>query len=325
MKVSRLALSGIASLPDLDYEFISFTTGKPHNLILVSGPPASGKTRLCEVMLAVLEAAGGYQGMVRAADWYADSARGARAELEVWLDEGLVQESGTAESVGQGARAVAYFGLDGVRTEVDRAVSRRLSRYDHDPAHGKREYFPEGRQRAWGAREDGMGAAEQALLRCTKDPQKYSVVPSFLSELRTDLVRRRAFAGGVELLSSTVQYSPAPRANDPTACFVNRGGVRMRYAELSSSEADAVVMASTAAMIGLNHSMVFLDRPELYVPADRLVSWVQSLARLGEDNQWIVATSDEGLAASVDRSQHISLGRGDGHAGPSSRRSWRPT
>lgn len=324
MKISRFAASGVASLPDLDCDFLSPATGRPHDLIVVSGPAASGKTRLCDLILATLEAAGGYLGIVSPHDWYADPSRGARAEVDLWLDEGPSPDGSAPPAPARG-RAVVRFGAHGVGVEIERSVARRLSRYDHDPAHGKREYFHEGRQRAWGAREDGMGPHEQALLRCTKDPQKYSFVPGFLATLRIDEGRRRAFAQNLELLSPGVRFSPAERIDEPTACFVTKDGRRPAYADLSSAEADAVIIAATAALIALNHSIVVLDRPELYVAPDRLVDWVQALTQLGEGNQWIVATSDDGLVSSVDRSQHIALGKGESLTGPSSRRSWRPS
>lgn len=324
MKVSRLASRGVASLPDIECDFMSATTGRPHDLIVISGPPASGKTRLCELMLAVFEAAGGYQGIVQSSDWVHDASSDARVELELWLDEGLEPE-GAGAGIGKTARAAVQFGSKRLGVEVDRAVSRRLARYDHDPAHGKREYFSEARQRAWGAREDSTSEVEQALLRCSKDPQKYSCVPRFLGELRQDAARSRNFAHGLELLSPSLRYKPAARTGDATACFQNQSGDVLRFAELSSSEADVVIIAATAAMIGLNHSIIILDRPELYVPSDRLVAWVQSLARLGENNQWVVATNDEGLAASVQRSQLISLGRGENLTRPSTRPSWSPS
>jgi hypothetical protein len=311
MKISGLSFRGVASLPDLECSFVSTLTGLPHDLVVISGPPASGKTRLCELMIAVLETVGPYQGMVRASDWYADAAVGARAQMDLWVADA---------APGAGAlptRAVVDFTARGVRSEIDRAAARQLTRYDHDPAHGKREYFPENRQRAWGAREDGTAPLEQALLRPTKDPQKYSCVPRFLRELRSDEPRRRVFADQLELISSTVRFSPAARSADPTACFTTHAGDRVSYRELSGAEADAVIIAATAAMIGLNNSVIFLDRPELYVPPSRLVPWVQALARMGVGNQWFIASNDDGLVASVDRGQRIALGGGDG-LGPSS-------
>lgn len=303
MKISRLALRGIAGLPDLEQDLVAPGTGRPHELVVISGPPASGKTRLCDLIMAALEMVGPYQGIVRAPDWYADPDKGARVELELVVDEG---EEGAAPARG---RAVIDFARGGVRCDVDRALSRQAARYDHDPKHGKREYFPEGRQRSWGARQDGMAAIEQMLVRSTKDPQKYSFIPSFLEALPKDAARQRAFAAGLELLSPSVRYEPAPRrAEDPTACFSNLGKRGATYAQLSSSETDAVLIAATAALIGLHHSIVVLDRPELHIAPDRLKAWSQALLGLGQGNQWFLATSDAAFAASVDKSQHISLG-----------------
>lgn len=307
MKVSRLALRGVAALPDLERDLISPSTGRPHDLVVITGPAASGKTRLCELMLAVLEAVGGYHGIVHAADWYSDADRGARAELDLWLDDGRDPSGGGGQA--PTSRVVVDFTARGISSMVDRQVARQLARYDHDPAHGKREYFPEGRQRAWAARSDGLAAPEQSLLRSTKDPQKYSFVPRFLAELRTNPAHRKAFASRLELLSPTVRFTPAARGADPTACFTNGSRIGVSYEELSSSEADAVLIAATAVMIGLNHSIVFLDRPELYVAPHRLAAWMQSLLQLGANNQWFVATSDEALASAVDRAQLINLAR----------------
>jgi len=304
MKLSHLRVHGVAGLPNLECDLISPTTGRPHDLVVISGPEASGKTRLSGLIQAVFETLGPYEGIVRASDWYADAARGARVEVDIWLDDAPGTTSATAAT----AQAHVDFTATGVSFQLDRAVARQLARYDHDPAHGKREYFPEDRQRSWGARVDGLGAIEQSLLRGSKDPQKYSFVPRFLAELRTDVARRKTFASGLEVLSPTVRFTPAKRGGDPTACFTNLSRNVVTYDALSDSESDAVLIAATAALIGLNHSVVCLDRPELHVSADRLGPWVQSLARLGVDNQWFVATSEEKLGAAVDRTQHISLG-----------------
>jgi hypothetical protein len=193
MKVVPSGARGVASLPDMECDFVSAATGRPHDLIVISGPPASGKTRLLELMLAVLELVGPYQGIVRASDGLEDpDARRARRARPL--------------PGGRGPSSVVAAGADCARRRAASAraacrprsigPSPRLSRYDHDPAHGKREYFPEDRQRAWGARATGSARAEQALMRCSKDPQKYSFVPRFLAELRTDPRTRRASPTG---------------------------------------------------------------------------------------------------------------------------------
>jgi hypothetical protein len=300
MKISRFAARGVLGLRDLDLDFAAGAPGGPRDVVIVSGPPASGKTRLFDLMLAALEAVGPYHGMVRASDWCADLGKGARVEL------GL-SASGSPE--GAAERAVVDFTADGVLTAVNRRVAKLVSRYDHDPTHGKREYFPEGRQRAWGARCDGLGELEQSLLRSTKDAQKYSFVPRFLAELRHDVRRRATFARQLELLSPSVRFAAAPR-KDPTACFKNRMREEVPFVELSSSESEAVIIAATATLVGLHRSVIFLDRPELHVPSDRLAEFVEALLQLGEQNQWFIATSDRNLAASLPRAHHVSLGSG---------------
>lgn len=307
MKISRFAARGVLGLRDLDVDFAAgapVASAGPSDVVIVSGPPASGKTRLFDLMLAALEAVGPYHGIVRAEGWCADLAKGARVELGLWVEGGV---DGSPE--GGAERAVVDFTADGVRTAVDRRVAKLVSRYDHDPAHGKREYFPEGRQRAWGARCDGLGELEQSLLRSTKDAQKYSFVPRFLAELRHDGPRRATFARQLELLSPSVRFAAAPR-KDPTACFKNRMREEVPFVELSSSESEAVIIAATATLVGLHRSVIFLDRPELHVPSDRLAEFVEGLLQLGEQNQWFIATSDRNLAAQIRRAHHVSLGSG---------------
>jgi hypothetical protein len=302
MKISQLACRGIAGLPDLSLDLMS-SLRRPHDLVLVTGPEASGKTRFCELVLAGLDVIGPYEGIVRSETWLPEGSRGARLELGIWLDESERESTNVAENP---TRAVVSFEPDSVDCDAPKEVVKLLSRYDHDPAHGKREYFPEGRQPAWGARRDGTGALEQSLWRCSKDPHKYGFIGGFLKELAKDSQRERVFASGLELLSPTVRYAPG-RAQNPAACFATGAADPVLLAELSSSEADAVILAATAAMTGLCHSLVVLDRPELYVPAERLVAWVHALAGLGSDNQWLVATSSRTLLAATDPNQVVTL------------------
>ncbi len=97
MKISRFAARGVLGLRDLDLDFTAGAPGGPRDVVIVSGPPASGKTRLFDLMLAALEAVGPYHGMVRAEDWCADLGKGARLELGLSV-EGSPEEPRSAQS-----------------------------------------------------------------------------------------------------------------------------------------------------------------------------------------------------------------------------------
>jgi hypothetical protein len=258
---------------------------------------------LLELVIAGLEVIGPYEGIVRSSTWLPEGSRGGRLELGIWLDESELESTSVSDNP---TRAIVGFEPDSVVCDAPKEIARLISRYDHDPAHGKREYFPEGRQPAWGARRDGLAPLEQSMWRCSKDPHKYSFIGGFLKDLSNDAKRERVFAGGLEMLSATVRYAPG-RAKNPAACFATGAADPVLLTELSSSEADAVILAATAAMTGLCHSVVLLDRPELYVPPERLVAWVHALSGLGSDNQWLVATSSRALALASDPTQVLSL------------------
>jgi hypothetical protein len=74
--------------------------------------------------------------------------------------------------------------------------------------------------------------------------------------------------------------------------------------ELSHGESDAVLLAATAAALGLDHSLIFIDRPDLHT--DDLERVVAGLAALGQDNQvWIAGGS--ALAAAAPDARIVTL------------------
>jgi hypothetical protein len=297
MKISTISTRGISGLPDLDVD-LTGAGATPHALFLVTGLAASGKTRLLDAIVATFEAVAPYEGIVRALDWVPDANATGRVELGLWLD-------GSERALAGGATNIAVrFESGRVVTDAASGMSKHLQRYDHEDATAKREYFPETRQLWWGPQADGIGAFEQSLLRGSKSPSKYSFVPRFLASLPDDPVRCERFAAAISRLAPGLEYLPSRREY----CFSSRGGAPVPPADLSSSEADAVLICATAVMIGLSHSLVLLDRPELYVPPERIVAWTQALATLGADNQWIVATNSPELLQSVTQSQIAWLG-----------------
>jgi hypothetical protein len=318
MKIAHVSFNDVRGVPDRRCDLAPGPGARPHDLILVTGPPASGKTRFLEGILAAFEVVGPYMGIVRAHEWAYESRR-STIELGLWLDE---HERLAAPGLSTPAMATAVFGPDGVAAHVDRQLGRLCSRYRHDSETGKREYFPANRQRAWGARLDGVAPMEQSMLRPSRDPHKYAFIPRFLGTLRDDPARGRVFAEKLATLSPTVRYAPEPD-EDTAICFRTQPMATVRGAGggragagsgplapihgLSASEADAVIFAATAVMIGLSHSIVLLDTPELYVPEDRIVAFVQALLVLGLDNQWIVATQSPALLRAVDASALIRI------------------
>lgn len=304
MKLARATLHGVTGLADVSL-VLAEGSAQPPDLFVLGGGPGSGKTRVLEAIIAAKETAGPYLGMVRP-EAFCDGDREARVELYLALDE---QERALAPSAGTPARVVVTWSRSGTRVECDRALARLLASYEHEPSTSKFDYVPETRQRAWGARSDGLGALEQSLQRLSKDPQKYSFLPRFLTAIRTDTPKRRAFADALAAISATVRFHEPEDPRDETQ-FSSRGGAGCFLSELSSSEVEAVILAATAVNVALERSIVFFDRPELNRSPERAVALVQSLAKLGRDNQWIVATGSRAVMDSVQRAHlHVLGGR----------------
>lgn len=286
MKISELSVTGVAGVPTQRWSLLS-ATGRPHDLVVITGPAGSGKTRLCDLIITALESIGPYVGVVRPEEWFIDPNRGACVDLHLWLTEDELAEVGP---VANPSPATVHFTSDDVVVQAEHGVRRLVERYDHDPKHGKREYFPELRQPAASPSKVGLSPEAQIPLRVSKDPLKYSFVPQFLESLEGDPERRSDFAAALKRLSPNVQFSP-----------------HLRVTELPRTELDGVLIAATATLVGLRHSIVILDRPELHMPSERLIPFVEGLLSLDWDNQWILATADAQLAASVEPSQRIAL------------------
>ena len=78
-------------------------------------------------------------------------------------------------------------------------------------------------------------------------------------------------------------------------------------AELSTTEADAVVFAATATLVRHDRSVVLIDRPELSADERSIVTWLDAVRGLGEDSQLILASSSPALLASVEPGAIINL------------------
>lgn len=309
MKIHSLTFIGVRGLRDASLDFTNRETGKPHEVVVITGPGASGKTRALEAIVAAKEAIAPYGPMVPGAPWIAEGSTATKVKLKFHLDDEEMTFAGASSPV---AEAEVSFLPNRARGEADDGLVAVLQRYAHDPGKGKLEYFPASRRVPALPPFGGLGAAEQRLLRATKDARKYSFVTRLLRELEADADRGRRFAALLEGLSPSCRFAPGGASEGLPRCLSsNAGPITMGEAprppaqplltpaELSDSEADALLFAATAVGIGLGRSLVLIDRPEQYVDPAFVPRFLGGLRALGEDNQLILASSSPELIAAA--------------------------
>jgi hypothetical protein len=291
MKIQRATFHGVQGVPDLTLDLTDARTGVPRALVVVTGPSASGKTRMLEALIAAKEAIRPYGLMTPGAQWIG-AASAAKVAITFYLDEAEREFAGTSSPTLEGE---VIFLPERANAEADDGLRAVLGRYSHNPAYGKVDYFPAERRIPTFPPFPGLGPAEQRVLRLTRDPRKYGSVLPFLRTLDHDVARRERFVASLAALSPTCRYVPDPSGEAIPRCFSSRGGASVTATQLSQSEADAVIFAATAAAIGLDHSLVFIDRPDLHT-AD-LARFAAGLASLGQDNQLFLAGRPELVTA----------------------------
>lgn len=265
--------------------------GEPHDTVVITGPSASGKTRMLEALVAAKEAIGPY-GLPPVGEPWIGAGSAAKIVLTFHLDAAERDYAGTSSPT---LEAEVIFGPERARSEASEGLRAVLDRYSHDPAQGKLEYFPASRRVPPHAPFAGLGTTEQRLGRAGKDPRKYSFVVSLLRALEHDKPRAAGFAARLEALSPTCRYLPGSTDVIPR-CFSSRGGPAATVTELADGEADAVIFAATAVTVGLDRSIVLIDRPDLHL--DDPAHLLGGLAALGQHNQ-LFLTAGPALAAAA--------------------------
>jgi hypothetical protein len=299
MKIQRATFIGVLGVPDLTVDLTDPRIGVPHGLVVVSGPSASGKTRMIEALIAAKEAIRSYGPMAAGAPWI--RAGSAKILVTIHLDEAEREFAGTASQTLEGE---VIFHPDRISAEADEGLRAVLGRYSHNPLYGKVDYFPAERRIPTFPPYPGLGPAEQRLMRLAKDPRKYGFVLPFLHSIAHESARRERFAASLAALSPSCRYVPNAFEDAIPRCFSSRGGEPVTAMQLSHGEADAVMFAATAAAIGLDRSLVFVDRPDLHV--DELEPFIAGLVSLGHDNQ-LILTGGPRLAAAARGAQVVTL------------------
>lgn len=305
MKIKRLLTNGFRGLPDRAFDFTSPRTGAPADMVVVTGPSGSGKTSLLEAILAAKEDVGPY-GLKRSPSAF---IRPGDAAAKVRVDWVLTQEErARVGATGSELSSESIFAPNLFSSiDHDPSLVSLLGEYDVDPGVSKVEYFHASRRIPRGGAPNiaTIGIPEgERLARLTRDDAKYALVPQYVAEASLGLHDQGSKRGAERLaeafgklcrtrqLAGVEQTGRAlvPRFTDA------RGGV-VGPEELSDSERQALLFAVTFLRSGIEGSLVLIDTPELHIPEPEVGAFVAALARLGLDNQLIVATGSPGLVA----------------------------
>ncbi|NUP06011.1 MAG: ATP-binding protein [Polyangiaceae bacterium] len=297
MKIQRASFIGVSGLPDLTLDLTDSRTGSPHSLVVIAGGSGSGKTRMIEALIAAKEGIRAYGQMTTGAAWIR-SGNAAKIRVTFHLDD---DEREFANAASKTLEAEVIFKPERIDAESDDGLRAVLGRYSHNVAHGKVDYFPSERRIPTFPPFPGLNSGEQRVGRLGKDQRKYGFVLPFLRSLDNEPARRERFATTLAALSPTCRYVPDTSGDAIPRCFSSRGGDPVHVGQISHGESDAVIFAATAATICLDHSLVFVDRPDLHV--EELDPFIDALAALGIDNQ-LFLTGGSRLAAAA-RGAHI--------------------
>jgi hypothetical protein len=304
MKLQRVSFLGVRGIADTTMDFGRRESGPPHDLVILAGPAGAGKTRALEAILAAKEAVAPYGPPGAGAPWIAPGSTIAKVVLAFHLDEDERTYAATSSDV---LEAEVQFFPQRTRADAPEGLVAVLERYSHDRAHGKLEYFPASRRIPFEPPFGGLGTNAQRLYRTTRDARKYGFVPRLLQHLERDRALAREFASRLEALSPTCRHAPGSGGEGMPRSLSSRGGTAMRPSEISDSEADAVIFAATAVAIGLDRSLVLVDRPELHLDLRSAKSFLGGLRALGEDNQLLIASSSPEIIAAAEGARVVCL------------------
>jgi hypothetical protein len=318
MRVRRLTTDGFRGLPDRSYSLIDPRSDSGFGLVLVTGTRSTGKTSFLEAIIAAKEQVGPYGSALAPSSFLraGETVTKVRVEWEISENEraryGATKRSILTESI---------FGDTVVDPPApDPTIAALLGEYDPDPAFGKVEYFHATRRLPLGATIDlskSPGDPLDRMSRLGRDDIKYASLIRYIVEAGLGLDRGPdgnpkppgRIKAAFDALCPTKTIGGLYKSGDALLpVFIDRSNKAYSLAQISDSELDSLLFATTFVRSGLHGSLVLIDTPERHLGDAETREYVHALTRLGEGNQLIVATRSEALLASVHSDQVIRLG-----------------
>jgi len=306
MRIAKLTYTGFAGLGDGSLDFAR-DGGVPSDVIVVTGPPGSGKTRLLELIIAGKERVAPYGPRPRLDDVIAPGGSAAKIIIDWWLSEeerafvGVNRPFQTTEAI--------YARSGPFELAPDPAIGVLLERYDHDPSHGKIDYLPADRGLPSFSTMVSDPVFDQRPKRLARGPDKYAG----LVKLASDAILRRTDTPRIDALRALfTELCPHLRLGGVTASgdieAIRADGSTTPASRLSMSEKQALAIASSLVLVGVHGSIVLYDTPELYLSGAEARRWLEILKNHAPTNQWIVATTADEVVAMTPQKNVVRFG-----------------
>jgi hypothetical protein len=334
MKLCELVTRGLR-IPDRTYSFRS-ASGAAQPVVLITSPPAMGKTTLLRAIAAAKEGFAAYGPPVDLNALLRPGASEGRLAARWLLTADEVKAAGVAEAQ---QLTEIEFAPGRIDRKGERGLRELWMKPSSEPGVGKLELFPEGRRlckRLSSASQPPYLPPIEDGKRLSADPDKYLVLARALYDAALAREEQGEADGGAAReqgeqapasqrlagYAEAVKHMAAPlrlasvrmREATVSVLFTRADGSSVGIEQLSTSEEQAVLFALVHGWRELDHSILLIDSPELGVHGAHHADLLDRLRRLGTDNQIIAATGSEALLRRAQPAQVIDVAGGDSRA-----------
>lgn len=291
MRLLTLEAAGVRGVEDGRYDLAG-------DLVAVHGARGAGTARFLRAIALAKEAIGSYAFRPDLEDWTLAGAR------ESWLGTRWALNDSEQRLTGTTARELeARVRLPGgpEATEGVAQLAQLLGRFDCSGGAGGMELFPAHRE--WEPGQRGRSILLDPSLHLSPEGAKYAGLEQLLAEEWINAQMHGEQRGGpqsmaraIEDLAPGLHLESAEVQEGRTTLWFNRGATRCELEELEPAEQQAVLFAAVIRGLGLRHSILLIEEPELHWSEPEQARWVRALAALEPTNQLILATSSAAVA-----------------------------